>query len=311
MTDGTKRSLILDTDPGQDDAIALFLALGSEELVVDAVTTVAGNVPQPLVTENALGLLTLAGREDVPVYRGCERPMLRDLYTAEYVHGPTGVDGATLPLPSGRAEAEHAVDAIIERCVESENATVTLCPIGPLTNIAMAIVKAPAIIPKIREIVWMGGAFEESGNTTSLAEFNAYVDPHAAHVVFTCGAPLTIFPLDVTHKALMLPAHVEALEAIGSPVATAAAGMIRFYEQYDVDRYDLPGAPLHDPCVIAYLVEPSIFNGHTAHIAIDHSNEASIGTTCEVAGEASTAMVMTDIDADRFFSLVIERVGAL
>lgn len=307
----TRRSLIFDTDPGQDDAIALLLALGSEELELEAVTTVAGNVPQPLVTENALGLLALAGREDVPVYRGCERPLLRELSTAEHVHGPTGVDGAVLPMALRGAESQHAVDAIIERCLRATDGSVTLSPVGPLTNIAMAIIKEPSIVPKIREIVWMGGAFEEAGNTTTLAEFNAYVDPHAAHVVFTAGAPLTIFPLDVTHKALMLPAHIEALEAIGTPVAVAAAGMIRFYETHDIDKYDIPGAPLHDPCVIAYLVDPSMFDGHTATVAIDHTSESGIGNTFEIDEGEPNATIMTEIDADRFFSLIIERLGSL
>jgi purine nucleosidase len=307
----TTRPLILDTDPGQDDAIALFLALASDELQLDAVTTVAGNVPQPLVTDNSLGLLSLAGREDVPVYRGCERPMLRDLYTAEYVHGPTGVDGADLPTSSVRPESQHAVDALIDRCLGSEDGSVTLCPIGPLTNIAMAIIKEPTIVPRIREIVWMGGAFDEPGNTTEFAEFNAYVDPHAAHVVFTSGAPLTIFPLDVTHRALMLPEHVEALEKFGTPVTAAAVGMLRFYERYDVDKYNIAGAPLHDPCVIAYLVDPSLFFGRRTHVAIDHETEASIGNTYVVDGRPPNAMVMTGVDADRFFELVVSRVGSL
>jgi purine nucleosidase len=175
----------------------------------------------------------------------------------------------------------------------------------------MAIAKEPRIIPKIREIVWMGGAFDEPGNTTELAEFNAYVDPHAAHVVFTSGAPLTIFPLDVTHKALMLPRHIDDLAAFETEVAAAAVGMLRFYERYDVDRYDLPGAPLHDPCVIAYLVDPSLFTGHTSHVAIEHAEEATIGNTYEIAGLEPNATVMTDVDADRFFDLVIRRVGSL
>jgi len=307
----TARTLILDTDPGQDDAIALFLALASSELLLDAVTTVAGNVPQPLVTDNSLRLLSLAGREDVPVYRGCERPMLRTLYTAEYVHGPTGVNGADLPTSSVGPEPQHAVDALIERCLASEYRSVTLCPIGPLTNIAMALVKEPSIVSRIREIVWMGGAFDEPGNTTRLAEFNAYVDPHAAHVVFTSGAPITIFPLDVTHRALMLPEHIKALEEFGRPVADAAVGMLRFYERHDVDKYDIAGAPLHDPCVIAYLVDPSLFSGHVAHVAIDYKNEESIGNTYEVDGQESNAKIMNNIDADRFFDLVIERVGSL
>ncbi len=309
--DVTKRTLIIDTDPGQDDAIAIMLALASDELQLDAITTVAGNVPQPLVTDNAHGLLALTNREDIPVYRGCERPMLRDLYTAEYVHGPSGVDGAILPVASVATASQHGVDAIIERCLGSDDGSVTLCPIGPLTNIAVAIIKEPAIVPKIREIVWMGGAFDEPGNTTELAEFNAFVDPHAVHVVFTSGAPITILPLDVTHKALMLPEHVEALEELGTPVATAAAGMLKFYERYDVDKYNIPGAPLHDPCVIAYLVDPSLFSGHIAHVAVDHENEASIGNTYEVAGREPNATVMTEVDADGFFELVVDRVGSL
>ncbi|GMQ93005.1 MAG: nucleoside hydrolase [Acidimicrobiia bacterium] len=307
----TRRTLILDTDPGQDDAIALLLALGSDELQLDAVTTVAGNVPQPLVTNNSLGLLALAGREDVPVYRGCERPMLRHLVTAEHVHGATGVDGAELPTSSVGPEPQHAVDALIDRCLASDDGSVTLCPIGPLTNIGMAIVKEPSIVSKIREIVWMGGAFDEGGNTTELAEFNAYVDPHAAHVVFTSGAPITVFPLDVTHKALMLPRHVEALERFGTPISSAAVGMLRFYERYDVDKFDMPGAPLHDPCAVAYLVDPTLFSGHAAHVAVDHVNETSMGNTYEVDGQEPNAMVMTDVDADRFFQLVISRVGSL
>jgi purine nucleosidase len=306
-----KRSLLIDTDPGQDDAIAILLALASKELEVDAITTVAGNVPQPLVTDNVHGLLALTGREDIPVHRGCERPMLRELFTAEYVHGPSGVDGTDLPAASVATAPEHGVDAIIKYCLGAKDGAVTICPVGPLTNIGMAIVKEPRIIPKIREIAWMGGAFDEPGNTTELAEFNAFVDPHAAHVVFTSGAPLTIFPLDVTHKALMLPRHIDALEAAGTEVAAAAVGMLRFYERYDVDKYNIPGAPLHDPCVIAYLSDPSLFEGHRAHVAVDHVEEASIGNTYEVEGPEPNATVMTGVDADRFFDLVVQRVGSL
>lgn len=307
----TARSVIIDTDPGQDDALAILLALASPELQVDGVVSVAGNVPQPLVTLNSHGLLALAHREDVPVFRGCERPMLRDLYTAEYVHGPTGVDGTVLPEPTVPTQEAHGVDAIIELCMAADDHHVTLCPIGPLTNIGMAIIKEPRIVPKIREIVWMGGAFDEPGNTTAVAEFNAYVDPHAAHVVFTSGAPLTILPLDVTHRALMLPRHVAALEEYGTEVANAAVGMLRFYERYDVDKYEIPGAPLHDPCVIAYLVDPSLFSGRRTHVAVDHTEEATIGNTYEVDGEEPNAVVMTDVDAERFFELVVTRVGSL
>jgi inosine-uridine nucleoside N-ribohydrolase len=308
----TARQIIIDTDPGQDDALAILLALASPELDVTAITTVAGNVPQPLVTDNALGLVALAGREDIPVYRGCERPLLRELFTAEYVHGPTGVDGAILPMNSQGVATGHGVDHIIEACEGSTDGSITICPIGPLTNVGMAIAKEPSIVPKIREIVWMGGAFDEPGNTTSAAEFNAYVDPHAAHIVFTSGAPITVFSLDVTHKALMVPRHVERLEAFGSPVATAAAGMVRFYEAYDIDKYDLPGAPLHDPCVVAYLIDDSLFTGSSHHVAVETRNEEHIGgTTVDDSAGPPNATVIKDVDAERFFELVVSRIGSL
>ena len=304
------RPIIIDTDPGQDDALAILLALASPELDVLAITSVAGNVPQPLVTDNARALLELAGRTDVPVYRGCERPLLRDLVTAEYVHGVTGVDGATLPRPEVAAEPGHAVDLLIEACLDADE-PITLCPIGPLTNIGMAIAKEPAMLRGVREIAWMGGAFEEPGNTTDLAEFNAYVDPHAAHIVFSAGVPLTIFPLDVTHKALMTPNYVDALDAKGTAVAAAAAGMIRFYEQYDMEKYRIEGAPLHDPCVIAYLVQPDLFTGVTGGVRVDHRNEGTIGNTSFDDDSPDVATVMTGVDAPGFFDLVVERVGSL
>lgn len=307
----TTRPIIIDTDPGQDDAIAILLALASPELDVLAITTVAGNVPQPLVTVNSLQLLTLASRTEIPVFRGCERPLLRPLYTAEYVHGPTGVDGATLPEAAMAPDPGHAVDLLIEACLHSGDELITLCPLGPLTNIGMAIAKEPSIIGRIREIVWMGGAFTEPGNTTDLAEFNAYVDPHAADIVFRSGIPLTIVPLDVTHKALMAPRHIERLDAYGTAVAGAAAGMIRFYEQYDIDKYDIPGAPLHDPCVIAYLVDPSMFGGHEASVAIELCNEDEVGNTYAVEAGEPNARIITEVDAEAFFDLVVTRVGSL
>ena len=306
------RKIIIDSDPGQDDAIAILLAVASPEVEVLAITTVAGNVPQPLVTDNALALLALVGREDIGVYRGCERPLLRPLFTAEYVHGPTGLDGADLPDPSVPVRSTHGVDHIIEMCLAGDDHTLTLCPLGPLTNIAMAIAKEPRIVPKIAEILWMGGAFDEPGNTTEVAEFNAYVDPHAAHIVFTSGIPLKIFPLDVTHRALMHSHHVEALADHETPVAEAAAGMIRFYEKYDIDKYEIPGAPMHDPCVIAYCIDPTIFSGARRHVEVDTTHEGTIGNTYidDAAGEPN-ATVILDVDADRFFDLVVRRIGAL
>lgn len=307
----TVRPIIIDTDPGQDDAVAILLALASPELDVLAITTVAGNVPQPLVTVNALRLLTLASRTDIPVFRGCSRPILRPLYTAEYVHGPSGVDGAVLPEPAIAPDPGHAVDLIIEACLDAGDDPITLCPLGPLTNIGMAIAKEPSVVGRIKEIVWMGGAFDEPGNTTDLAEFNAYVDPHAADIVFRSGVPLTIVPLDATHKALMTPYHVERLDAFGTAVSSAAAGMIRFYEQHDIDKYDIPGAPLHDPCVIAYLIDPTLFGGHESNVAVELCDEGEVGNTFATNDGGSPAKILTDVDANAFFDLVVTRVGSL
>ena len=197
------RRIIIDTDPGQDDAIAILLAMGSPELEIAGLTTVAGNVPLALTTANALKLCELAGRTDIPVVQGSIRPLVRPLVTAEAVHGKTGMDGSGLPDPTSKPVPGHAVDWIVDTIMAAPEGTYTLCPLGPLTNIAAALVREPKIAPRIREIVFMGGGFFEGGNTTPAAEFNIYVDPHAAHVVLTSGIKLTMVPLDVTHKALI------------------------------------------------------------------------------------------------------------
>lgn len=306
------RQIILDSDPGQDDALALFLALAAPEIDVTAVVSVAGNVPQPLVTDNSLALLAVADREDVPVYRGCERPLLREQFTAEYVHGDTGIDGANIPPATRPAEAAHGVDHIIEACLSSPDSSITLCPVGPLTNVGMAIAKDPSIIPKIREVVWMGGAVDEPGNTTALAEFNAYVDPHAAHIVFTSGVPITMVPLDVTHKAILPPSALEALRAVGSPVADACVGMSEFYEKYDVAKYGIEGAIMHDPCAVAYLIDPSLFRSKRLSIGIEHAKESEIGNTfVRTDGSEPNATVLFDVDADRLMELLVSSWSSL
>lgn len=304
------RPIVIDADPGQDDAVAILMALAAPELEVLAITTVAGNVPQPLVTNNALALVELAGTE-TPVYQGCVRPMLREQYTAEYVHGPTGIDGADLPAPSSTAVAAHAVDYLIQVCLERED--VTLVPVGPLTNIAMAIIKEPTIVPRIRHILWMGGGFFEGGNTTPAAEFNAYVDPHAAQVVMSSGAPLTIFPLDVTHQALIMPEHLERFRALGTRAGDSVAGMLEFYERFDLDKYGLPGGPLHDPCTIAYLLDPGLFTGKEVHVEVETGSEKTIGMTVMdwwgVTAEPPNATVMHSVDGERFMDRVIAEIS--
>ncbi|MFQ5553874.1 MAG: nucleoside hydrolase [Acidimicrobiia bacterium] len=310
------RKIIIDTDPGQDDAVAILTALASpDELEVLAVTAVAGNVPLDLTTTNALMLVELADRADVPVYAGCARPMVNPLVTAEYVHGPTGLDGANLPAPSLAVGGRHAVDVIVDSLRSAGDREVTLCILGPMTNVALAMIKAPDILPKICEIVFMGGGFFEGGNVTPAAEFNIYVDPHAAHVVLSSGVPLTMMPLDVTHKALATAPRVEAFAALGTPAGDAVAGMLGFFDRYDMEKYGSAGAPLHDPCVIAYLLEPDLFAGRECHVAVVTDSGPPMGMTLVdwwgVTDQEPTVMVMNDVDADGFFSLLTERIGRL
>ena len=309
------RPIIIDADPGQDDAIAILLALASpQEIEVRGITTVAGNVPLPLTSRNARQMVELAGRTDVPVYEGCARPMVRPLYTAEYVHGPSGIDGADLPEPEMAVADGHAVDFIVDACLGAEEG-LTICPVGPLTNVGMALIKEPRIVPRIREIVLMGGGFFEGGNTTPAAEFNIYVDPHAAHVVLTSGAPVTMMPLDVTHKAIVTQKHAAAFRGMGSPAGVAVAGMLDFYARHDVEKYNTEGAPLHDPCVIAYLLRAGLFSGRRCHVAVEISSELTMGMTVVdwwgVSGAEPKALVMNEVDADGFFELLIERIGQL
>jgi len=309
------RPIIIDTDPGQDDAVAILLALASPELDVLGITTVAGNVPQPLVTTNALRLCELVGRTDVPVFIGAHQPLVRELFTAEYVHGPTGIDGADLPDPVTTAQPKHAVDFIIDTCLAAGTDGVTLCPVGPLTNIASAIAREPMIIPKIREIALMGGGFFAGGNTTPVAEFNIYVDPDAASLVFNSGVPITMFSLDVTHKALVLPEDLDRIRAIDTPVGEAVAGMLGYYERHDVEKYGIAGAPLHDPCVIAYLIDPDLFTGKACRVDVETESELTVGQTIVdwwgVTGAEPNTMVISEIDRSGFIDLVVERIAEL
>lgn len=309
------RPIIIDTDPGQDDAVAILLALASPELDVLGITTVAGNVPQPLVTTNALKLCELVGRTDVSVFIGAHHPLVRELFTAEYVHGPTGIDGTNLPDPVTTARPKDAVDFIIDTCLVAGAEGVTLCPVGPLTNIASAIARKPMIIPKIREIALMGGGFFEGGNTTPVAEFNIYVDPDAAAIVFNSGVPITMFPLDVTHKALVLPEDLARLRAIDTPVGEAVTGMLGYYERHDVEKYGIAGAPLHDPCVIAYLINPDLFSGKACRVDVETDSELTVGQTIVdwwgVTGAEPNAMVMSDVNRRGFIDLVVERIDRL
>jgi purine nucleosidase len=308
------RPIIIDCDPGQDDALAILLALGSPELEVLAVTAVAGNVPLALTESNARKVCELAGRGDLPVHAGCDRPLVRALVTAEFVHGATGLDGADLPAPEMPLARAHAVDAIIEILRAHPPGTVTLCPLGPLTNVAKALQTAPDVAARIREIVLMGGAIGE-GNITPSAEFNVYVDPHAARCVFEAGVPLVMHGLDVTHQALVTPARLAVIRALDTAVSRAVVGLLEFYNIYDQTKRGRAGAPLHDPCTIAYLLRPELFAGRACHVAIETEGEHTLGRTVvdwsARHGKAANATVIDTIEADGFFALLTERLAAL
>ena len=310
------RKIIIDTDPGQDDAVAILLALASpEEIEVLGITAVAGNVPLALTAKNARIICELAGRPDVPVYAGCDRPLGRKLVTAEHVHGKTGLNGPVLPDPVMPLQDGHAVDFIIDTLRAQPSGAVTLCPLGPLTNIAMAFEKAPDIMDRVAGVVLMGGAYFEVGNITPAAEFNIYVDPQAADIVFKSGVEITVMPLDVTHKALAMRARNDAFRAIGNRVGTAVAEMTDFFERFDKEKYGSEGAPLHDPCVTAYLINPDLFSGRHVNVEIETRSELTMGMTVAdwwgVSDRAPNAMFMGDVDADGFFALLTERLARL
>ena len=308
-------SLIIDTDPGQDDAVAILLALASPEIKLLGITTVAGNVPLALTQVNARKICDLAGRTDIQVFAGLDRPLVRPLVTAEHVHGRTGLDGPVLPDPETPLQEQHAVDYIIDTLRREPAGSVTLALIGPLSNIAMAMQRAPDIIPRIRQIILMGGAYFEVGNITPAAEFNIYVDPHAAQNVFASGVPVTLMPLDVTHKALTRTDRVAALRAIGNQTGVAVAEMLEFFERFDEDKYGSDGGPLHDPCTVAWMIAPDIFNGRPCNVEIETASPLTMGMTVvdwwQVSSRPHNALVIGDLDADRFFGLITERLATL
>jgi purine nucleosidase len=308
------RKIIIDTDPGQDDAVAILLALASPELQVLGLTAVAGNVPLRLTQRNARVIVELSGKA-APVFAGCERPLERVLETAEHVHGKSGLDGIALPEPTLPLDPRPAVDFIIDTLRAEAPGTVTLCPLGPLTNIATAFRRAPDIVDRVREIVLMGGGFFEGGNITPAAEFNIYVDPEAADIVLRCGRPVTVIPLDCTHKALTTRARVERFRAMGTRVGEVVASWLDFFERFDVEKYGSEGGPLHDPCVIAYLLKPELFHGRLCNVEVETRSELTRGMTVAdwwgVTKRPRNATWVRDVDAEGYFALLVERIGTL
>ncbi|MBC5852283.1 pyrimidine-specific ribonucleoside hydrolase RihA [Vibrio metschnikovii] len=305
------RPIILDCDPGHDDTIALILACASPSLAIKAVTTSAGNQTPEKTLNNALRILTLLGRSDIPVAGGALKPLMRELIIADNVHGETGLDGPTLPDPSFAPQTEHAVELMANILRQSEQ-PVTLVPTGPLTNIALLLATHRELIPKIQEIVLMGGG-AETGNWSPAAEFNIYVDPEAAKLVFQSGIPITMCGLDVTHRAQIMDEDIERIRKIDNPIAGVVAELLDFFMIYHRDpKWGLEGAPLHDPCTIAWLLAPELFKAQTCWVGIETQGEYTQGMTVvdryQLTNQPANATVLFDVDRQGFVDLLVERL---
>ena len=309
------RPIIIDTDPGQDDAIAILLALASPELEVLGITCVAGNVPLDKTTINARKVCELVGRSDTRVFAGASGPLSRTLVTAEYVHGKTGLDGYELPDPVMPLQEQAGVDFIIETVMRAPPNTVTLCALGPLTNLGLALQAEPQLGERLQEIVLMGGGLFEGGNTTPAAEFNIYVDPEAADMVMHCGAPVTMIPLDLTHQTLTSDAIIETFRSMPNETGPASAGLLDFFERFDVEKYGSQGGPLHDPNVIAFLLQPELYGGRVINVEIETGSALTRGMTVAdwwgVTDRVKNVNYLRHVDVEGYWSLLQERLATL
>jgi inosine-uridine nucleoside N-ribohydrolase len=301
--------ILVDCDPGHDDAIAILLALASPEVELRAVTTVAGNQTLDKTTRNALKVLELAGRTDVPVAAGAERPLERKLRTAANVHGESGLDGPALPEPTTRPLDVHAVD-LLDELIEPG---VVLVPTGPLTNVALLLRRRPDVRERLERIVWMGGAIAE-GNVTPAAEFNAFVDPEAAAEVFGSGIPVTMIGLDVTHKALFTRAHADRLRGTGA-AGRVVAELSDFFQQFHERRYGMNGSPIHDALAVAHVIDPTLVTTRHCNVEIETRSQHCDGRTVVdrwlVTESPRNAHVGIDVDAERFLELLVARIASL
>jgi purine nucleosidase len=313
----TRRTVIIDCDPGQDDAIAILFALGSREQIdLRALTVVGGNVPLNLTERNARIVRDWADKtRSLPVYAGCPKPLMRDLVTAANVMGRSGLDGVELHEPRGALEKPHAVTYLIDTLRAAAPASVTLVGIGPLTNIATALTAAPEGAKAIREIVLMGGAWFERGNYTPAAEFNIFVDPEAASIVLGAGVPVTVVPRDVSLKTLITPARIAPFRALRNRCGPIVADILAAGVAYQKRRRGVEEAPMYDPCTIAYLLDPTMFGGRRVNVAVETTGQLTLGeTVVDWNGRTkrpANAMWLTDIDAERFYALLLERIARL
>ena len=305
-----KKQVIIDTDPGPDDGVAILTALGSPLIEVLGVCAVAGNVPLHHTVRNVRKILELAERQDVKAFAGAEAPLARPLFTAEYVHGKTGFDGYDLPEPSMPIQPQHAADFIIEEVMSRPPKTITICALGPLTNIAIALERDGRIAERIEQVVWMGGALSEGGNVTPAAEFNCYVDPEAAARVLSSGAQVVMMPLDVTHKAHMTADRIERFRTMGNKVGPIFAELLTYAKQFDWQKYGADRAPMHDPTTVVWLLRPELFSGCHVNVEIETTSPLTTGMTVidwwGVTNRQKNAYVVRDVDADGFYDVIFE-----
>ncbi|MBF4623567.1 nucleoside hydrolase [Clavibacter sp. VKM Ac-2872] len=307
--------ILIDCDPGHDDALALMLAHGSPEVELVGITTVAGNQTLDKVTRNALAVATVAGIQGVPVAAGCARPLVRPVMTAPEIHGESGLDGPELPEPTVALDARHAVDLIIETVMSHAPGEITLVPLGALTNIALAVRREPRIVERVKEVVLMGGGYHH-GNRTAVAEFNIAVDPEAAHIVFGEAWPVTMVGLDLTYQATATPEVMARIAALGTPAARFVVDSMEHYGRAYHDRQDFPSPPVHDPCAVARVIDPRLVSVRRAPISVElagtHTTGMTVADLRRPAPAGCTTQVAVDLDHAGFWDVVVdalERIG--
>ena len=311
------KKIILDCDPGHDDAVAIMLAAASSEIEILGITCVGGNATLENTKLNTLKICSLIGKTDLKIYSGADKPLKYELVTAEHVHGKSGldIDGDSIPIANNYyLQDQHAVDFIIQSCHEYSN-QIYLCPTGPLTNIAMSLQKDPSIKKKIKEIVFMGGAAMTLGNITPVAEFNIYVDPHAANIVLNSGIPLVMMGLDVTHKVKVNDSIINNIQENNNKSSNFFADLMVFYSKFHRKLYQTDETPLHDPCVIAYLIEPTIFGGKYVNVQVEENSKLTRGETVvdwlEVTDRPANCNVIIEADHKLIFSLLKQELKNL
>ena len=310
------KKIILDVDPGHDDAVAIMFAAASNEIDILGITCVAGNSILENTTQNALKICSFIDRTDINIYAGSNKPLKRKLVTASHVHGENGLEhsGDEIIIPNKyKLQEKDAVDFIVDSCIQNKG--ITLCPTGPLTNIAKAILKEPHIVNNINEIVFMGGAAMTLGNITPAAEFNIYVDPHAANIVFNSQIPLVMMGLDVTHKVLVDDTITNDILSIGNKSSKLFRDLINFYSIFHKEKYDTTSSPLHDPCVIGYILNNKLFSGKKANLIVEENSELTMGQTVvdwlEVSTRTKNCLIVNDVDSDNFFKLLKDKFSLL